>query len=101
VGTGGKELLTARLRRPEGFRGTPIFADDRGSPNNPLTSPRDPASLIAQEILNKDTSPCQIFPDTLEPSGRVFKLRVTDFSQCGVLKRNVSSMMLLPTTIKL
>jgi hypothetical protein len=82
VGTGGKELLTARLRRPDGFRGTPIFADDRGS------NPKDPASIIAQEILNKD-SPCHIVADPTDTTGRVFKLRVTDFSQCGVLKRNV------------
>lgn len=34
--------------------------------------------------------PCQIFPDPTDSSGRVFVLRVADFTQCGVLKRNVS-----------
>ncbi len=28
-GGGGREKLTALLRKPEGFRGTPIFADAR------------------------------------------------------------------------
>jgi hypothetical protein len=87
VGVGGKELLTARLRRPDGFRGTPIFADDRGSPfplpNNALLPDHFGGDV-------DDLSPCSIYPDPLEPSGRVFVLKVTDFSRCGVLKRDVS-----------
>ncbi|XP_021951890.2 uncharacterized protein LOC110848861 isoform X2 [Folsomia candida] len=82
IGTGGKELLTARLRRPDGFRGMPIFADDRGQL---LKEPSMPA-IIPQE-LSEDV-PCQILPDPIDGSGRVFKLRITDFSQCGVMKRN-------------
>ena len=74
----GKELLTARLRKPEGFRGTPIFADDRG------VAGKDPM----QELVENDPA-CQIAPDPGDTTGRVFILRVTDFSQCGVLKRNV------------
>ncbi|CAG7830945.1 unnamed protein product [Allacma fusca] len=76
VGTGGKELLTARLRKPDGFRGSPIFADDRG------TAVRDVAQDIAKDL------PCQIQHDPTDASGRVYVLRVTDFTECGVLKRN-------------
>lgn len=79
IGKGGKELLTARLRKPDGFRGIPIFADDRGS------SPFKP-----HDLLNKNSA-CQIISDPTDGTGRVYTLRVTDFSQCGVLKRNVSS----------
>lgn len=93
IGTGGKELLTARLRRPDGFRGMPIFADDRGQL---LKEPSMPA-IIPQE-LSEDV-PCQILPDPIDGSGRVFKLRITDFSQCGVMKRNVS-LYLLPIKSK-
>lgn len=81
VGHGGKELLTARLRKPDGFRGTPIFADDRGYQNSQKT----PSSF---EDLNPD-SPCQIYPDPLDSTGRVFVLKILDFGKCGVLKRDV------------
>ena len=82
IGTGGKELLTARLRRPDGFRGIPIFADDRGAKVEGL------ALQVPQELV--EDLPCQIYQDMMDGSGRVFKLRITDFSQCGVMKRNVS-----------
>ncbi len=77
VGTSGKELFTARLRRPDGFRGTPIFADDRGGAIK---------DYVVQELQD---GPCVILPDVSDSSGRVFKMRITDFTRCGVLKRNV------------
>lgn len=61
----------ARLKKPEGFKGSPLFADDRGA---------DPES---------DPS-CQIRPDRLDQSGLMYNLKITDFGRCGVLKRNVS-----------
>lgn len=66
----------ARLKKPDGFRGSPLFADDRGV---------DPES---------DPS-CQIRPDHMDPSGLMYNLKITDFSRCGVLKRNVSIKILI------
>ena len=49
---GGGESVSARLKKPDGFRGTPIFADDRLT--NPLVS-----------------SKCQIRPDNSDKTGSV------------------------------
>ena len=49
---GGGESVSARLKKPDGFRGTPIFADDRLT--NPLVS-----------------SKCQIRPDKSDKTGSV------------------------------
>lgn len=69
--------MTALLRKPEGFRGAPLFADDR------VTDP------VADPV-------CQIRPEPEDATGLLYRLRITDFSRCGVLKRNVSC---LQTTI--
>lgn len=61
----------ARLKRPTGFKGTPLFADDRSI---------DPAS-------DKN---CAIKPDPNDASNLYFDMKITDFKRCGVLKRNVS-----------
>lgn len=71
IGSGLKDMLSARLRKPEGFKGTPLFADDRAV--DPLSDPV-----------------CQIRPDITDVSRLTFNLLITDFSRCGVLKRNVS-----------
>lgn len=65
------DLLTAKIKRPVGFRGTPLFADDRSA--NPLADIH-----------------CQIRPDPNDPQEDNYFLKVTDFSRCGILKRNVS-----------
>ena len=64
------ERLSARLRKPEGFRGTPIFADDRKV--DPLRNPV-----------------CQIRQDLADSEGRIYRLLISDLSQCGVLIKNV------------
>lgn len=66
----GRESIVALLRKPEGFRGAPLFADDRA-----VAAESDPS--------------CQIRPDSSDPTGLLYRLRITDFSRCGVLKRNV------------
>ncbi|XP_073968588.1 uncharacterized protein isoform X2 [Rhodnius prolixus] len=63
------DSMTARLRRPAGFKGDPLFADDRAT--DPLTNPS-----------------CSIIPDIADPHRQSYILRVTDFSRCGVLRRN-------------
>ncbi len=68
---GLKDVLSARLRKPEGFKGTPLFADDRAV--DPTTDPV-----------------CQIRPDITDVSRLTYNLIITDFNRCGVLKRNVS-----------
>ena len=71
-----RDSIAARLRKPEGFRGSPIFADDRQV--DPLT----------------DIS-CQIRPDKSDTEELTYDLLISDFSRCGVLKRNVSLLLLL------
>jgi len=61
----------AKLRKPEEFKGHPLFADDRSV--EPATDPV-----------------CQIRPDLTDPTGMRYYLKITDFGRCGVLKRNVS-----------
>ncbi|XP_044767153.1 uncharacterized protein LOC123323025 isoform X2 [Coccinella septempunctata] len=64
-----RDSIIAKLRKPEGFKGHPLFADDRGvNPESDIT--------------------CQIRPDSTDPAGLRYNLRITDFSRCGVLKRN-------------
>ncbi|KAB0796108.1 hypothetical protein PPYR_10169 [Photinus pyralis] len=66
---GSRDSIVARLRKPDGFRGSPLFADDR--------------------LADPETDPsCQIRMDPNDPSGLRYHLRITDFSRCGVLRRN-------------
>lgn len=65
-----RDSIIAKLRKPEGFKGHPLFADDRAV---------DPETDIT----------CQIRPDLTDPTGLKYNLKITDFSRCGVLKRNV------------
>ena len=75
------ERLTATLRKPAGFQGTPIFADDRE-----INPAKDPV--------------CQIRPDYEVPDGLGFRLQVTDLERCGVLVKNVSKTMYFFFTTK-
>ncbi len=68
-----EDQLNAKLRKPEGFQGAPIFADDRKL---------DPAT----------SQDCQIRPDPTDPTGHMYDLLVRDLSKCGVVVRNVSNM---------
>ncbi|CAH0694082.1 unnamed protein product [Spodoptera exigua] len=72
-GTGLRDSVAALLRKPEGFRGAPLFADDRAT--DPVTDPV-----------------CQIRPEPEDPTGLLYRLRITDFTRCGVLKRNALDM---------
>ncbi|XP_037083017.1 uncharacterized protein LOC119103539 [Pollicipes pollicipes] len=70
VGNGGEtDRLSARLRKPAGFRGYPLFADDR-------------------QLDPRLDSSCQIVPDPTDPDQLIYNMLVTDFKRCGVLKRN-------------
>lgn len=69
-GSSNIDTITAVLRKPAGFRGTPLFADDRSV--NPSTDRQ-----------------CIIEPDPTDEL--VFHMTILDFSRCGVLKRNVYS----------
>ncbi|XP_034250477.1 uncharacterized protein LOC117650935 [Thrips palmi] len=66
---GSRDSISAKLRKPDGFKGSPLFADDRAV---------DPVS-------DKE---CQIKPDPGDAAKLMYTLLVTDFSRCGVLKRN-------------
>lgn len=66
---GARDSILAKLKKPDGFKGGPLFADDRGV---------DPETDLH----------CQIRPDVTDPIGLKYNLRITDFSRCGVLKRN-------------
>jgi len=61
--------LSAQLIKPDGFRGSPVFADDR----------------LIDPALGGECSIRQAGRDT---SGLVYDLLVTDFSSCGVVIRN-------------
>lgn len=67
---GSRDSILAKLRKPDGFKGNPLFADDRGV---------DPES----------DHMCQIRQDLSDPTGLKYNLKISDFSRCGVLKRNV------------
>lgn len=64
-------MITARLKKPVGFKGSPLFADDRNA--HPETD-----------------RACSIRPESNDPDNIAFTLKITDFTRCGVLKRNVS-----------
>ncbi|XP_043211379.1 uncharacterized protein LOC122375871 [Amphibalanus amphitrite] len=66
---GAPDRLSARLRKPPGFRGDPLFADDR-------------------QVIPQLDSACQIRADPSDPDRLIYSLLVTDFSRCGVLKRD-------------
>lgn len=80
----GRDSITAKLRKPEGFKGAPLFADDRAV---------DP-------LLDAE---CQIRPEPDDLTGLAFTLLVTNFQRCGVLKRNVSEVpgLLIPYSTRL
>ena len=61
--------MSAVLKKPEKFQGSPIFADDRGV--NPLTD-----------------SVCQIRPTNEDKE--TYRLLITDLDECGILVKNVS-----------
>lgn len=64
------DSITAVLKKPAGFKGSPLFADDRTvNPNNDRK--------------------CSIEPDHNDPNEQTYNLKILDFSKCGVLKRNV------------
>ena len=62
-------IISARLRKPQGFQGVPIFADDR--------------------TIDPETSEvCSIRRNKNDVTGLVYNLNVTNFSSCGVVLRN-------------
>lgn len=63
-------MITARLKKPVGFKGAPLFADDRN-------------------VNPESDRACTIRPDSNDPDGITYNLKIMDFSRCGVLKRNV------------
>ncbi|XP_046453557.1 uncharacterized protein LOC124201131 [Daphnia pulex] len=60
-----KQKMVARLKKPEYFRGHPLFADDLKV--NPYTDPY-----------------CSIVPEPGDKSARIYRLTITDLSRCGV-----------------
>ena len=63
------DMITAKLKKPLGFKGHPLFADDRSvNPDNDYS--------------------CTIKPDRNDVAELNYDLKITDFSRCGVLKRN-------------
>lgn len=69
-GSNANDLITAKLKKPTGFKGSPLFADDRG--------------------VNPDIDyDCAIKLDPADAMELSYDLRITDFTRCGVLKRNV------------
>lgn len=70
-----KQKMVARLKKPEYFRGHPLFADDLKV--NPYTDPY-----------------CSIVPEPGDKSARIYRLTITDLSRCGVSHHSVSSIYL-------
>lgn len=66
------DILTARLKKPSGFKGAPLFADDRS-------------------VNPEADRECSIQPEVNDPDSLAYTLKITDFKRCGVLKRNVKS----------
>ncbi|XP_055594112.1 uncharacterized protein LOC129745207 [Uranotaenia lowii] len=63
------DIITAKLKKPIGFKGAPLFADDRA--------------------VNPETDfACSIKQDRKDQGELSYDLKITDFSRCGVLKRN-------------
>ncbi|KZS15425.1 Uncharacterized protein APZ42_019079 [Daphnia magna] len=60
-----KQKMVARLKKPEYFRGHPLFADDLKV--NPYNDPY-----------------CSIVPEPDDKTGRIYRLIITDLSRCGV-----------------
>ncbi|XP_032293843.1 uncharacterized protein [Drosophila virilis] len=69
TGSEAEDLITATLKRPVGFKGVPMFADDRSGLKD-----LNPHCLISKDISDMDE--------------RTYNLRINDFTRCGVLKRN-------------
>lgn len=70
-GSSTSDSITAILKKPAGFKGSPLFADDR---------------TVNPNVDRK----CSIEPDPNDPNEHTYRLKILDFSKCGVLKRNVS-----------
>ncbi|XP_067135091.1 uncharacterized protein [Centruroides vittatus] len=66
---GGAEVFTAVLKKPEGFRGHPIFAENRN-------------------IRAAADEECQIREDKTNPSNVVYRLKVSDYVKCPVERKN-------------
>ena len=62
--------MVCPCRKPEGFSGAPIFADDRKV--EPRTDPY-----------------CRIKPDPSDEDGLIYMLHILDLDKCGVLVKNV------------
>lgn len=63
------DSIAANLKKPAGFKGAPLFADDRGiNPESDYT--------------------CSIKQDLDDPAELSYELKISDFSRCGVLRRN-------------
>lgn len=71
-----KEKMVARLKKPEYFRGHPLFADDLKV--NPYNDPY-----------------CSIVPEPGDKTGRIYRLIITDLSRCGVTHHGVSSVIFI------
>jgi hypothetical protein len=68
-----RDMITAQLKRPIGFKGAPLFADDRAV---------DPETDFA----------CAIKQEQNDVNELSYDLKITDFTRCGVLKRNVGGL---------
>ncbi|KAL9925017.1 uncharacterized protein ACN2A1_010599 [Glossina fuscipes fuscipes] len=65
----GQDYVTAKLKKPPSFKGDPLFADYRS--------------------IDPDTDfSCIIKQDPDDAAQLTYSLKITDFSRCGVLKRN-------------
>lgn len=64
------DSITAVLKKPAGFKGSPLFADDR---------------TVNPNVDRK----CSIEPDHSDQNELTYNLKILDFTKCGVLKRNV------------
>lgn len=82
------DFISAKLTKPIGFKGSPIFADDRVN-FLILVFPSIIIVLLQYQAVDPEADPfCRIKPDRNDPTDLNFDLRITDFSRCGVLKRN-------------
>lgn len=73
-------MITARLKKPAGFKGAPLFADDRA-------------------VNPESDRECAIRSDVTDADGLAYTLKITDFTRCGVLKRNVSQISIVTVTL--
>ncbi|XP_013792259.1 uncharacterized protein LOC106476135, partial [Limulus polyphemus] len=65
----GSDILTATLKKPPGFRGHPVFADNR-------------------HIDPKKHKFCQILSDKDDPKEMTYYLSISDFSECPLHEEN-------------